>query len=270
MSKISGVYLIRNTVTGMSYVGSSMDIKQRWAAHRSKAKHGSTLPIHAAMHEFGIANFEFQVLLEACENLPYLELQYILENATFYPNGYNVGATTSGFMPKGLFDRLPKELQAKWKANYKAAGQLGIETLRLLREDSQYEADYLAIKSKASAQREVNILERRKIDPEYDAKERARRANSGKQASIKYPDGSLQRRAAVTFKERFANDSEFAKQVSENRARAAKSRKSFANTEEAKQKMRLAKLGKPQSPEHIAKRLASIKAKRENQNSTLS
>lgn len=33
--KISGVYSIVNNVTGDFYIGSSVDVKRRWTAHRS-------------------------------------------------------------------------------------------------------------------------------------------------------------------------------------------------------------------------------------------
>ena len=35
MNKISGVYKITNNITGDCYIGSSSNIKQRWAAEKS-------------------------------------------------------------------------------------------------------------------------------------------------------------------------------------------------------------------------------------------
>ena len=32
--KISGVYRITNTITGDFYIGSSKDVRRRWAAHK--------------------------------------------------------------------------------------------------------------------------------------------------------------------------------------------------------------------------------------------
>ena len=32
--KISGIYKITNTITGDFYIGSSKDVKRRWAAHK--------------------------------------------------------------------------------------------------------------------------------------------------------------------------------------------------------------------------------------------
>ena len=36
--RVSGVYKITNTITGDFYIGSSKDVKNRWACHKCKSK----------------------------------------------------------------------------------------------------------------------------------------------------------------------------------------------------------------------------------------
>lgn len=44
--KICGVYKITNKETGKFYIGSSVDIRQRWYAHKSKLRRG----VHSNQH----------------------------------------------------------------------------------------------------------------------------------------------------------------------------------------------------------------------------
>ena len=62
--KISGIYKITNTVTGDFYIGSSKDVKQRWAHHKckSKWKECPNNPMYLDMQKYGIDKFEMQIL----------------------------------------------------------------------------------------------------------------------------------------------------------------------------------------------------------------
>lgn len=66
MKKISGIYKITNTVTGDFYIGSSKDVKQRWAAHKcpSTWKKCPDNPMYHDMRKYGKDKFEFQILAE--------------------------------------------------------------------------------------------------------------------------------------------------------------------------------------------------------------
>lgn len=80
MVKISGVYLIVNTVTKDSYVGSSKDVKKRWSGHRCPsmwAEHPNS-PLYLDMQKYGIKNFRFQILAPIePENLKDAEQKFI-------------------------------------------------------------------------------------------------------------------------------------------------------------------------------------------------
>ena len=78
--KISGVYKITNTVTGDCYIGSSKDVKQRWAAHKcpSSLKRFPNNQLYQDMRKYGVDNFDFQILEEVEESfLKEMEQQFI-------------------------------------------------------------------------------------------------------------------------------------------------------------------------------------------------
>ena len=66
MEKISGIYKITNTVTGDFYIGSSKDVKRRWANHKCQStwkKHPNN-PMYIDMQNYGVDKFELQILAE--------------------------------------------------------------------------------------------------------------------------------------------------------------------------------------------------------------
>ena len=64
--KISAVYKITNTVTGDFYIGSSKDVKQRWAVHKCQSTWNKCpdKQLYQDMRKYGIDKFEFQILEE--------------------------------------------------------------------------------------------------------------------------------------------------------------------------------------------------------------
>ena len=78
--KISGVYKITNTATGDFYIGSSKNIKQRWAVHKCKSrwKQYPNNPMYLDMQKYGVDKFVFEVLAEVeVEELKEKEQQFI-------------------------------------------------------------------------------------------------------------------------------------------------------------------------------------------------
>ena len=67
--KISGIYKITNTITGDCYIGSSKNIKQRWAVHKCQStwKRHSNNPMDIDMQKYGVDKFSFQILEEVEE-----------------------------------------------------------------------------------------------------------------------------------------------------------------------------------------------------------
>ena len=71
----AGVYQILNTVSGSCYVGSAVNIKSRWAAHRHTLRSKGKAPpkLQRAWDKYGEAAFEFRVLVQCSK-----------ENTLFY------------------------------------------------------------------------------------------------------------------------------------------------------------------------------------------
>ena len=80
MEKISAVYQIINEVTGDKYVGSSKDVKRRWANHKcpSRWKDEPNKPLYVDMQKYGVENFRFQILAPVMEeHLKDVEQEFI-------------------------------------------------------------------------------------------------------------------------------------------------------------------------------------------------
>ena len=97
MNTISGIYKITNTITGDFYIGSSKDVKRRWANHKcpSRWNRCPNNPLYKDMRKYGIDKFEFQVLAEVEEDkLKKTEQQFIEKLQPVYnnrnANGWNV------------------------------------------------------------------------------------------------------------------------------------------------------------------------------------
>ena len=78
--KISAVYKIINTITGDFYIGSSKNIKSRWAVHKCHSTWNNypNNPMYLDMQKYSVDKFEFQVIEEVePEHLKEAEQQFI-------------------------------------------------------------------------------------------------------------------------------------------------------------------------------------------------
>ena len=62
--KISAVYKITNTVTGDFYIGSSKNVKSRWAAHKKPSRWNEhpNNPMYLDIQKYGTNKFAFEIL----------------------------------------------------------------------------------------------------------------------------------------------------------------------------------------------------------------
>jgi len=98
------IYLIRNKINGMEYVGQTIqNLQKRLQMHQYIKSHCSYL--RNAMNKYGFENFEMICLEKILEptrdslsdKLNILEKEYILRKNTLFPKGYNL--TTGGSQP---------------------------------------------------------------------------------------------------------------------------------------------------------------------------
>ena len=89
MSKIIGIYKITNTVTGDCYIGSSKDVKRRWASHKwpSRWNEYPNNPMYLDMKKYGVDKFVFEILEEVeIEKLKETEQRFIETLKPIYNN----------------------------------------------------------------------------------------------------------------------------------------------------------------------------------------
>lgn len=124
----SGIYKITNKVNGKFYIGSAVNIKDRWDKHRSELYRG----VHknpyflAAWKKYGEKNFSFSVLeyVEDKKNLLMRE-QHWINWFDACKNGYNINpnATAGGNNKLDLPEALIKLMGAM--PDYKLAASFG-------------------------------------------------------------------------------------------------------------------------------------------------
>jgi group I intron endonuclease len=108
---MKGIYSITNKLNDKIYVGSSVDIKNRWRQHKHSLRKGSHPNKHlqSSWDKYGEASFEFSVL-EECTDLDKSELKWIdFYNANNREKGYNKrldGSTNRGIK------RTPEQIEA--------------------------------------------------------------------------------------------------------------------------------------------------------------
>ena len=127
-----GVYLVRNTVNGMAYVGSSANIEIRLATHRSKLASGKhpSKKLQEAWDKFGAQCFEFATI-HPCEE-EFLELfeQHFMNKLEAATKGYNTAPrpTARRIKSPGISEPTERAIQLVeqgWTA-YAAAKKEGI------------------------------------------------------------------------------------------------------------------------------------------------
>ena len=87
--KISAVYKITNTVTNDCYIGSSKNVKDRWAHHKcpSTWKNYPNKQLYKDMQNYGVDKFDFQILANVePEQLKETEQQFIEKLKPTYNN----------------------------------------------------------------------------------------------------------------------------------------------------------------------------------------
>ncbi|MBK9181407.1 MAG: GIY-YIG nuclease family protein [Acidimicrobiales bacterium] len=98
MSKARGVYAIVNEATGKAYIGSAVDVRRRWQAHRRHLRRGShpNRYLQASWDRHGEPSFRFELveLVSAAASLVEREQAWLDALRPFdRDNGYNLSPT---------------------------------------------------------------------------------------------------------------------------------------------------------------------------------
>lgn len=91
---ICGIYIIKNTINQLIYIGQSVNIKARFWAHQQSAKNTKAqdhyTQIHMAMYQLGYKNFYYEVLEECSIDLLDERERYYIAKYDSYEHGYNM------------------------------------------------------------------------------------------------------------------------------------------------------------------------------------
>jgi group I intron endonuclease len=96
MTKVAFLYKVTNSLTGMQYIGVTVDPKKRWRSHCRAAK-STRLLLKNAILKHGEESFKMEVLLQAPQEYCYeMEPKLIEAYGTLSPSGYNLSAGGMG------------------------------------------------------------------------------------------------------------------------------------------------------------------------------
>ena len=93
------IYRITNIINNKSYIGqTTTTVEHRIGQHFSKSRKESCRILKNAINKYGKENFKYETLISIsentkkclCERLNELEIMYINDNNTLFPNGYNI------------------------------------------------------------------------------------------------------------------------------------------------------------------------------------
>ena len=112
--KISGVYKVTNIVTGDFYIGSSQDIKQRWARHKSPSawRYHPGVKLYQAYAKYGLNNFTFEII-EETDNLKEREQYWIEQLKPSYNSFWAYGQDIERYKERS------KEKHKEWHKNHR-------------------------------------------------------------------------------------------------------------------------------------------------------
>ena len=83
------IYIIKNKINNLVYIGQAANSAVRWSGHKSSARHSvKKIIIDQAMHDLGIENFWYEII-ETVENYDEREEYWIGYYNSVFPNGYN-------------------------------------------------------------------------------------------------------------------------------------------------------------------------------------
>lgn len=93
------LYRITNQINQKKYIGITNDYKKRWSNHR--CGNSKNMVIAKAIKKYGKENFKFEIVEKnlTLEEANQKEIEYIQNENTLVPNGYNISKGGGGVIP---------------------------------------------------------------------------------------------------------------------------------------------------------------------------
>jgi len=172
-NKNCGIYKITSTVTGKFYIGSAVNIKRRWAEHRSKLganKHGNR-HLQNSWNKHGADSFTFEVL-------EYCGKERLIEREQFYIDNekpaYNILPTAGNSLGLKLTDEAKRKISEAMKGKVKSD-----ETKRKISEAMKGK-----VKLTDETKRKISKAKKGKVKLTDETKRKISEAMKGKQNSL--------------------------------------------------------------------------------------
>lgn len=145
-AKVSGIYCITSTVNGKQYVGSSVDIGERWKSHLRLLKKGSHHSPHLQNHvnKYTVEDLMFNVIEEVVDVSLLINVeQYYIDTIKPKFNCAPNAGSVLGLKKKGFkYYRCEKDPE-RYVTHYRVRGKQLRFTAHLTEEDAIAEVEYI-------------------------------------------------------------------------------------------------------------------------------
>lgn len=251
----SGIYQITHIESGKFYIGSSVDIKKRWAIHKCHLFKGThdNKKLQRAWNKYGENSFRFSVVeLVGKDDLIGRE-QYWIDSLLALEKGYNL-CPVAGRVTGIKRSKETKKLLSE-KAKKRGISSKCRDAMVLKLKGKKLSAEHIE-KVRASLKgRKVSEDTRMKIRVSLTGKKRDRAVVEKHRQMITGRKQSAEERAARSIAMRGHLVTEL------GRANMSVAQKGRKVSDETKEKIRIANLGKKQSQETIERRKATMLAR---------
>lgn len=199
----SGIYQIKNTENGKVYVGSAVNIKQRWRTHKSdlnSSKHHSG-KLQNAWNKYGESCFEFSILeyVQSKNDLVSREQEWMSNLNAAGENGYNISPTAGNCLGVKHSDETKKKhsLASKGVKQSEEWVRKRVESMsgQVMSEETKKKIS-AAHKGKKISDESIKKREQTRASRTYVISDETRRKKSEWQIGRKMPRDAVEKSAA--------------------------------------------------------------------------
>jgi group I intron endonuclease len=223
----SGIYLIKNIVNNKVYVGSAVNINNRWREHKHRLKKGKHHSKHlqCAWDKYGEENFKFEIIEEVQNPLHLLAYEQVyLDYYKSYEDdrGYNICKVAGSILGVKLSEETKKKMR---------------ETRKNISEETRQKL------------REANIGRKHSEETKQKIREKKTGKKFSEETRQKISEGNKGKKYSEEAKNKISKANKGRKHSEETKQKLREAKKGRKFSEQHKQKLREANTGKKLSEE---------------------